>query len=186
MPSAAFIADTPRPGTPATDLVGLLADQHRSVRGYQRLIALGPEGAAQARRGLRHPNARVREYCCNVLDRLMDVASIPALILALRDPADGVRVAAAHALSCDRCKSDSCRPAARDVLPPAIAMLASDPSARVRAYAAELVGRWVHSEPAAREAVERAATQDPSPAVRKKASWYAPGGPIYRRTRPRK
>jgi hypothetical protein len=26
---------------------------------------------------------------------------------------------------------------------------------------------------------------DPSPAVRKKASWYAPGGPIYRRTEPR-
>jgi HEAT repeat protein len=183
--SATSIAETPRPGRPSTDLVGLLADPHRSVRAYQRLIGLGPAGAAAVRQGLRHPDARVREYCCKVLDHVMDAASIPALIRALRDPAEQVRIAAAHALSCDRCKSDACRPAAAAVLPAAIAMLAGDPSAHVRAFAAELVGRWVHTHPAACAALEHAAAQDPSPAVRKKASWFAPGGTIYRRTRPR-
>jgi hypothetical protein len=38
---------------------------------------------------------------------------------------------------------------------------------------------------AARDALIHSAAQDPSPAVRKKASWYAPGGAIYRRTQPR-
>jgi hypothetical protein len=50
--------------------------------------------------------------------------------------------------------------------------------------AIELAGAWAHSHPAAAAAVRRAAEDDPSPAVRKKASWYAPGGPIYRRTAP--
>jgi hypothetical protein len=64
-------------------------------------------------------------------------------------------------------------------------MLADDLDPHVRAMAIELAGRWVHSHPAACHAIEHAAAHDPSPAVRKKASWYAPGGTIYRRTRPR-
>lgn len=83
------------------------------------------------------------------------------------------------------CKSDSCRPAAEAVLPAAVGMLVGDPSALVRSYAVELVGRWVHSRPGACEAIITASASDPSPAVRKKASWYAPGGAVYRRTRPR-
>ncbi|HEY1345753.1 MAG TPA: HEAT repeat domain-containing protein, partial [Streptosporangiaceae bacterium] len=126
-----------------------------------------------------------REYCCQVLDHTMDMASAPALILALSGPAGRVRIAAAHALACDRCKNDACQPAAADVLAPAISMLASDPDPHVRATAIELAGRWVHSHPAACQAIEQAAAHDPSPAVRKKASWYAPGGTIYCRTKPR-
>jgi len=55
----------------------------------------------------------------------------------------------------------------------------------IRAYAAELVGQWAHNHPAARDAITHAAARDPSPSVRKKASWYAPGGTIYERTVPR-
>jgi HEAT repeat protein len=166
-------------------LVELLADPHRSFRAYQRLIELGSQATAAVREGLRHPSARVREYCCQVLDHTMDMASAPALILALSGPAGRVRIAAAHALACDRCKNDACQPAAADVLAPAISMLASDPDPHVRATAIELAGRWVHSHPAACQAIEQAAAHDPSPAVRKKASWYAPGGTIYCRTKPR-
>jgi HEAT repeat protein len=173
------------PEMPARDLITLLADPHRAVHAYTRLLALGPEAAEAAREGLAHPEARVREHCCRILDQLMDAESIPALIGALADSSARVRIAAAHALACDRCKTDTCRPAPEAVLPTAMGMLASDPSAHVRAYAAELVGRWVHVHPAARDAITRAAARDPSPAVRKKASWYAPGGPIYRRTNPR-
>ena len=167
---------------PAEDLVALLADPHRSVHAHTRLLTLGPEATEAARGGLSHPDERVRERCCKLLDHLMDAESIPALIGALADPSAEVRIQAAHALCCDRCKTDSCRATPEAVLPAAIAMLASDPSAHVRAHAAELVGYWVHSHAAARDPLSRAATQDPSSAVRKKASWYAPGGPIYRRT----
>lgn len=173
------------PEMPAEDLVGLLADPHRYVHAYTRLLKLGPGATEAARCGLSHPDARVREHCCKLLDHLMDAESIPAMIEALADPSPSVRIQAAHALACDRCKpGDAWRPAPEAVLPSAIAMLAGDPSAHVRARAAELAGHWVHTHPAARDAVILAATRDPSPTVRKKASWYAPGGPIYRRTRP--
>jgi HEAT repeat protein len=168
------------PEMPVEDLIDLLADPHRYIHAYTRLLRLGAEATEAARHGLSHPDAQVREHCCKLLDHLMDAESIPALIEALADPSPSVRMQAAHALACDRCKpGDACRPSPEAVLPSAISMLATDPSAHVRARAAELVGHWVHTHQAARDAVTHAATQDPSPAVRKKASWYAPGGPIY-------
>ena len=51
--------------------------------------------------------------------------------------------------------------------------------------AAELVGKFAHTDVRAITALEASHTQDPSPAVRKKAGWYAPGGTIYERTVPR-
>ena len=173
---------------PAADLspvqlVELLADPHRRVAAYTRLLALGPEAPDPAQAGLRHSSPQVREECCKILDHVMDEASTPALVAALDDPAANVRYWALHALACDRCKTGSCRHPAALVLPRAVAMLEADPDPHVRAMAAELAGAWVHSQPAAAEALQRAAGGDPSPAVRKKASWYAPGGPIYRRTR---
>ena len=170
------------PEMPATDLVTLLGDPHRAFRAYTRLLTLGPEATEATRDGLAHPDERVREQCCKILDHLMDADSIPFLIDALADPCERVRIAAVHALACDRCKTGACRPAPDAVLPTAVGLLAGDPSALVRAYAAELVGQWVHSHPAARDAITGAAARDPSPSVRKKASWYAPGGAIYERT----
>jgi len=169
----------------AVELVDALADPHRCFQAYQMLRRLGPAARAAARRGLQHPNEQVREYCCQVLDHLMDADSASALIEALDDPAERVRLAAAHALACERCKDGAWRPAATSVLPRAIALLAGDESAHVRAMAVELVGLWVHSEPAACTAIERAAAADPAASVRKKAAWYAPGGTVYRRTKPR-
>ena len=137
------------PEMPALDLVALLADPHRAFRAYTRLLALGPEATEAARAGLAHPDERVRERCCQVLDHLMDADSIPLLIGALADPCERVRIAAVHALACDRCKTDSCRPAPEAVLPTAVDLLADDPSALVRAYAAELVGQ-LGAQPAGR------------------------------------
>jgi HEAT repeat protein len=168
----------------AGQLVQRLADPHRYFPAYQQLIALGAEACEPVRGGLKHPDPRVRMLCCQVLDHVMDQASIPALISALADPAQEVRCQALHALACDRCKDGSCRPAATAVLPPAIAILSGDPSAHVRSMAVEVVGAWVHTHPEAAAALESAVIGDPSPAVRKKASWYAPGGTVYRRTAP--
>jgi HEAT repeat protein len=63
-----------------------------------------------------------------------------------------------------------------------MALLASDPNAHVRAHAIEAVGRSMHTDAGALAAITSAAASDPSPAVRKKARWYVPGGPVYRRT----
>lgn len=52
----------------------------------------------------------------------------------------------------------------------------------MRSYVAELVGAWAHSRPECAAALSAAAESDPSPAVRKKASWYAPGGVVYQRS----
>jgi hypothetical protein len=41
----------------------------------------------------------------------MNADSIPLLIGALADPCERVRIAAVHALACDRCKTGACRPA---------------------------------------------------------------------------
>ncbi|WP_244260354.1 HEAT repeat domain-containing protein [Kitasatospora cineracea] len=62
--------------------------------------------------------------------------------------------------------------------------MADDPDPRVRARAAELVGKFAHTHPGAATALRTCHAQDPSPAVRKKAGWYAPGGSIHERTRP--
>jgi hypothetical protein len=107
------------------------------------------------------------------------------LIAMADDPDARVRIAAFHALACDRCKGDTCAPGADQVLGPALRHLASDPDARVRTRAAELVGKFVHADSRAVAALETSRAQDPSPVVRKKAAWFAPGGTIYRRTIPR-
>ena len=52
--------------------------------------------------------------------------------------------------------------------------------------AAELVGKFAHTTPEAADALTTAHTNDASPAVRKVAGWYAPGGTIHRNTAPRK
>src|SRR5260221_8585208 len=134
----------------AADLVDALADPHCCLQAYQRLLRLGPAESAVARRGLRHASAKVREYCCLVLDRLIDAESAAALIEALDDPADRVRLAAAHALACERCKEGSWRPSAATVLPRAMALLAADASAPVRAIAVGVGGPGGDGHPAAR------------------------------------
>ena len=173
------------PGLSAEQLVATLSDPHRSAEALWRLIALDANAAGAARGGLSHPDPRVRAKCCQVLDHVMGQSDVTAVIGALADPEPEVRWNALHTLACDRCKSGDCRPSAAAVLPPALALLAADPSPRVRAGACEVVGAWAHSRREAAQALQASASTDPSPAVRKKASWYAPGGPIFRRTKPK-
>ncbi|MYT33063.1 MULTISPECIES: hypothetical protein [unclassified Streptomyces] len=49
------------------------------------------------------------------------------------------------------------------------------------AMAAELVGKFTHSDARATAALQTSHAGDPSPAVRKKAGWFVPGGAIYER-----
>ncbi|GAA1224210.1 hypothetical protein GCM10009665_13080 [Kitasatospora nipponensis] len=165
-------------------LVSCLGDPQRTVGAYRELLRRGPEALDAIRAGLRDANPGVREGCCRLLDHLVDTESMGQLIAMADDPDARVRIAALHALACDRCKGDTCAPGQDQVLEPALRHLADDPAPRARSMAAELVGRFVHTDPRALAALQASHRTDPSPAVRKKAGWYTPGGTIYERTAP--
>ena len=159
-----------------------LADPARAKRAYWHLVLSGPKALPAVRAGLSHPHWSVRDYCAKALDHLVDGDAFGDLIGLLDDPHPRVRADALHALACERCKTTSCRPAKAEVLAPALHLLAHDPSGGVRATAVEVVGRYAHDDPDAAAALVGARDGDAAPTVRKKAGWYAPGGPIYLRT----
>ncbi|MEX1652077.1 HEAT repeat domain-containing protein [Streptomyces pseudovenezuelae] len=163
-------------------LVSCLGDPQRTVAAYRELPRRGQNALSAIRSGLRDGNPAVREGCCRLLDHLVDIESVGELVAMADDPDARVRVAAFHALACDRCKGDTCAPGPGQVLEPAIRHLASDPDAHVRARAAELVGRFAHSDARAVAALQASHAKDPSPAVRKKAGWFIPGGTVYERS----
>jgi len=167
------------------ELIGRLAVPHHGGPAYHALLRAGLEALRAVRAGLRHESAEVRRHCCLFLDHFVTQETMDDLAAMLDDPDAGVRCAALHALACDRCKEGSCGPDETKVLPRAMALLAADPDAHVRGHAVGLVGRWVHANPGAEAAILRAMRSDPSPAVRKRAGWIAPGGTIYRKTAPK-
>jgi len=150
-------------------LVSCLGDPQRAVAAYHELLRRGKDAVGAIRAGLHHENPAIREGCCRLLDHLVDTDSMGQLIAMADDPDARVRTAAFHALACDRCKGDTCVPGAAEVLEPALQHLASDPDAHVRTRAAELVGKFVHTDGRAVTALETAHAQDASPTVRKKA-----------------
>jgi HEAT repeat protein len=166
-------------------LVSCLGDPQRAVAAYHELLRRGQDAMGAIRAGLQHEDPAVREGCCRLLDHLVDTDPMGQLIAMADDPDARVRIAAFHALACDRCKGDTCAPGAGQVLEPALRHLAADPDPHVRAMAAELAGKFAHTDGRAVTALQTAHAQDPSPAVRKKAGWFTPGGTIYQRTAPR-
>ena len=162
-----------------------LADPQRAQRAFWHLVLSGAPALDSVRRGLSSPNDDIRRWCTKAMDHLVDATGLVVLTSMLDDPDPRVRIEACHALACDRCKDNSCRPDAAAVLPHAIRLMRHDPDRHVRAYAVELVGRWVHSHNEAAEALNQARDRDAAPAVRKKAGWYAPGGTIHGKTAPR-
>jgi len=165
--------------------VRLLADPLRSKGAFWHLVLSGRAARPAATEGLADPNPDVRRQCARVLDHLADESSFADLAGMLSDPDHQVRAAALHAVACDRCKEGTCRPDKDMVLRPALQLLENDPHKHVRAMAAEVVGRYVHSDLDAEAGLVRAREADPDPSVRKKAGWYAPGGTIFNKTRPR-
>lgn len=124
-------------------------------------------------------------HCVRALDHLVDEDAWPQLVEMLGDNDPRVRSHALHAIACDRCKEDTCRPEKRDLLPRALTTLRDDPSYHVRAMAVEVVAQFVHDDAQAAVALSAARDEDPHPMVRKKAGWNAPGGPLFRKTAPR-
>jgi hypothetical protein len=159
---------------------------HRAKAALRHIMVLGRDALVFLEAGLGHDNSDVRLFCTLALDKLAGTDSLPMMLPLVDDPDARVRARALHSLACDRCKADDvCLLDLTTILPLAMRVLADDPDAHVRAMAVEVVGRWVHTDVTAADAVSRATNRDPSPAVRKKAHWFAPGGPIYLRTQPK-
>ena len=167
------------------EIIEELAFPYKAPDAYRALLDLGIRALPAVRVGLRHDHPDIRFHCCRFLDRYLSPGTLSDLIGMLSDDDERVRCSALHTLACDRCKEGTCRPEESDVLPKAIKLLAHDPDAHVRAMAIEVVGQFVHTNARAAAAISAARQGDENPTVRKKAGWYAPGGPIHRRTKPR-
>ena len=101
----------------------------------------------------------------DLLDQLVDDESVPALVEALDDPVVAVRARALHALACDRCKQDACRPGEELWIPTAIRFLA-DPDPDLRAAAIDALSKVAGHRDDAAAAVVAAATGDPDRGLR--------------------
>lgn len=183
------LSSTSRPGTPSFDpdlydhVVEDLAIPHRRQAAERRLLEAGSAATKAVRGGLEHDDPRVRASCCRVLDHFLDEEALPGLVANLEHADESVRAWALHALGCDQCKEGSCRPVEEETLPIAMQMLVTDPARSVRAQALRLVAPAVHRHPEVIEILERVRREDASPAMRKAAAWWVPGGPRYERTK---
>ena len=162
-----------------------LAVPHRATDAYWSLFNAGWDALPAVRAGLKSDSAAVRLHCCRYLDHYLTPETLDDLIALIDDPDPGVKCAILHTLACDRCKEGACRPTQAHVLPKALTLLHSDPSPHVRAMAIECVGAYVHVSDEAEQALRRCAAEDVAPSVRKKASWYLPGGAVHTRTSPK-
>ena len=160
-------------------IVSDLGIPHRVKAALRVLMSAGAAATPAVRRGLEHPDARVRTECCNVLDHYLDEAAVGDLMARLTDADANVRARALHALACERCKEGTCRPAEADIIPIAIRMLQTDTDRYVRKAAVEMLGPASPRNSQVRDALSTARDQDPDPLVRKVAGWHSPGGPIY-------
>lgn len=120
--------------------VGRLGSDAYRQRAKRHLLGSGPPALPALRRGLQHERADVRRGCANILDHLVDEASLPDLVAALNDPAPEVLTRALHALACDACKENECRPADELFVPRAIELL-EHPEPDVRASAIDALGK---------------------------------------------
>ena len=68
-------------------------------------------------------SAMVRRLCASILDHLADEAALVDLVAALDDEDPGVLKRSLHALACDRCKENECRPGEELFVPRALELL---------------------------------------------------------------
>ena len=82
-----------------------------------------------------------------IFDQLVDEASLPDLVVALDDEDPGVCARALHALACDRCKQNACRPGEDLWVPRALDFLWNHPNPDIRAAAIDALGKVVRDRP---------------------------------------
>jgi HEAT repeat protein len=152
----------------ATDFdgwVAQLANSERRQRAKLHLRGAGQPALPAVRRGMHHPKPIVRRLCTSILDHLADEAAFVDLVAALDDDDPEVLKRALHALACDRCKENDCRPGEELFVPRALALL-HHPDADVRASAIDTLGKVVDRRPDVARALVAVAEHDPNGGLR--------------------
>jgi HEAT repeat protein len=139
--------------------VAQLANSERRQRAKRHLRAAGQRALPAVRRGMQHPKAMVRRLCASILDQIADEDTFVDLVAALDDEDPGVLKRALHALACDQCKENECRPGEELFVPRALALL-HHPNPDIRASAIDTLGRVAATRPDAVEALAAAAEHD--------------------------
>jgi HEAT repeat protein len=145
--------------------VAQLANSERRRRAKIYLREAGAPAVPAVRRGMHHRSAMVRRLCASILDHLADEDALVDLVAALDDEDPGVLKRSLHALACDRCKENECRPAEDLFVPRAIELLHHhDPD--VRASAIDTLGKVVSRRPDVAESLAEVARNDPDSGLR--------------------
>ena len=152
----------------ATDFDGWVAQLANSERRQRSKIYLreaGTRAVPAVRRGMHHPKPIVRRLCASLLDHLADEAAVVDLVRALDDDDPEVLKRALHALACDRCKENECRPGEELFVPRALELL-HHRNADVRASAIDTLGKVVGHRADVADALNRVAQHDPDSGLR--------------------
>jgi HEAT repeat protein len=119
----------------------------------------GADALPAVRRGMSHPKPMVRRQCANLLDFLADEASFVDLVAALDDDDPQVLKRALHALACDQCKENECRPGEDTFVPRALELL-RHANADVRAGAIDTLGKVASRRPDVADALRDVAAHE--------------------------
>ncbi|MEY2478686.1 MAG: hypothetical protein QOG87_4001 [Actinomycetota bacterium] len=152
----------------ATDFDGWVAQLAHSERRQRAKVYLreaGQPALPAVRRGMHHPKPMVRRLCASILDHLADEAAFVDLVAALDDEDPGVLKRALHALACDQCKENECRPGEELFVPRALELL-HHPDADIRASAIDTLGKVVARRPDVADALADVAQHDRDPGLR--------------------
>ena len=158
---------TPR----AADYDGWVAQLSKSTRRQRAKIYLrgaGQPAVPAVRRGLQHADPVVRRQCASILDHLADELAFVDLVVALDDEDPGVLKRALHALACDRCKENECRPG-EDLFVPRALELLGHPNPDIRAGAIDTLGKVVARRPDVADALADVARRDGDAGLRSMA-----------------
>jgi HEAT repeat protein len=139
--------------------VAQLANSERRRLAKVRLREAGRPALPAVRRGMHHPKPMVRRLCASILDHLADEATLTDLVAALDDEDPGVVKRALHALACDRCKEDDCRPGEQLFVPRALELL-HHANPDLRASAIDTLGKVVARRPDVADALADVARHD--------------------------
>jgi HEAT repeat protein len=153
--------------------VGQLANSERRQRAKLYLREAGQPALPAVRRGMHHPKPIVRRLCTSILDHLADEAAFADLVAALDDEDTGVLKRALHALACDQCKENECRPGEELFVPRALELL-HHPDADVRASAIDTLGKVAARRPDVVEALAEVADHDRDSGLRGMARHRVP------------
>jgi HEAT repeat protein len=152
-------------GTDFDGWVAQLANSERRQRAKIYLREAGQPAVPAVRRGMDHPKPIVRRLCTSILDHLADEAAFVDLVAALDDEDPEVVKRALHALACDQCKENACRPG-EDLFVPRALDLLHHPNADIRASAIDTLGKVVARRPDVVEALAEVAQHDPNSGLR--------------------